>query len=161
MKLPIMHIIEDNILNAKEPLIAHCCNTRNTMGAGVALTLRTRFPEIYQNDTEEHRTLGPDLLLGRTMIVPITTRAKDTNIKYIANMYAQPTYGNQGRHVNYEALYKCLERLADSCIGMNIESIGLPYNFACNRAGGDWHVVQAMIDSTFGNTNIKITLYEL
>ena len=159
MRQPIMHIVEDNILNAKERLVAHCCNTKNTMGAGVALALRTRFPEVYKADCDAHKCIED--LLGTTIVVPVTTRIAETEIHFIANMYAQPTYGRTGRHVDYEALYKCLEGLRRQCEGYGVTAIGLPYKFASDRAGGDWRIVQAMIDGAFADSNIRITLYEL
>ena len=155
-----LQIIQGNILDSQDSLVAHCCNIKNTIGSGVAKALRDRFPEIYTSDTAEYIRYGKQLL-GRSVIIPVITNPDDTKIKYISNLYGQPNYGYVGRHIDYEALYQSFEDLTTQCKLMNITSISMPYRIASDRAGGDWDVVKAMLISVFDNQNININLYQL
>jgi O-acetyl-ADP-ribose deacetylase (regulator of RNase III) len=156
-----IEMVKGDILNAKDPVIAHCCNIRNTMRAGVAEALRRRFPEIYEKDKEVYIGYGRKLL-GHCEVVPVSSDPGTTFIKQVANLYAQPTYGNCGRYVNYEALYESLEGLRTyMLLHTDYHSIGMPYKIACERAGGDWNIVYAMLQTVFINTGITLNYYKL
>src|ERR1035438_6323063 len=100
-----INIIEKDILLATDEVIAHCCNTKNTMNSGVARVLRLRFPEIYTSDSAEYIKQGKELL-GKAIWVKVETRPLETSIKYTINIYGQQNYGYSGtRFIDYEALY--------------------------------------------------------
>lgn len=153
--------ITGDILGAKDPLVAHCCNTRNTMNSGVAKALRMRYPEVYGEDTRAYIQHGKDLL-GKSILVELTTDVVSSPIKIVANLYAQPNYGYDGsRFMNYEAFYQCLEELRKQVLEMGITSIAMPYKIASDRAGGHWPIVLEMIKHIFKHTAITINLYAL
>ena len=156
-----INIIEDNLLNAADQIVGHCCNTRNTMNSGVALALRNRFPEIYELDSKAYILHGKELL-GRCEIAEVVTDKESTNIRYLANLYGQPNYGYSGkRYVDYEALYQSLETLRNYMKPTLLNTLGLPYKLASDRAGGHWPVVLEMIKHIFDNTGITINLYKI
>lgn len=156
-----INILEKNILYAEDTVVAHCCNTKNTMNSGVAKVLRERFPEIYENDRAAYITHGKDLL-GRCEIVNVVTRPEETSIKWLANLYGQPNYGYGGlRYVDYEALYQALENLKNYVRPSLINTIGMPYKLGSARAGGHWPIVLEMIKHIFDNTLITINLYKI
>ena len=160
MSKPKQLIIQDNLLNTQDKLVAHCCNIQNTMGSGVALALRNRFPEVYTADSAAYIMHGKTLL-GRSIVVPVETSPEDTKIEYVVNMYGQPNYGYVGRHINYESFYQCLEQLAKHCEDLQIKSLSMPYNIGCQRAGGCWEIVKAMIDDALSGQGLTINLYQI
>jgi len=158
---PTIVIHDQDILHTHDTLVAHCCNTRNTMGSGVAKALRTRFPEIYAEDTAAYIKLGKSLL-GKCIIAEVKTDVADTSIKYVANLYGQPNYGYNGhRHLDYEAMYQSLEALRNYTRPMGITSISMPFKLGSDRAGGAWPVVLEMIKHNFKGTGIVINLYRI
>lgn len=158
--MTITTIIGD-LLNSNDGMIAHCCNTRNTMNSGVAKALRVRFPEVYNEDTRAYIQHGKELL-GKSIVVEVVTNPLDTNIKLVANLYAQPNYGYDGnRYMNYEAFYQCLEELKKQALELKVTSIGMPYKIASDRAGGHWPIVLEMIKHIFADTDLNINLYKL
>lgn len=149
--------IRKNILEATDPVVAHCCNCQNVMGSGVALALRTRFPEVYEADTllfEKYKEL-----LGQTQLVKVKTRPDTTPIEYVANMYAQRHFGTNARQINYEAFYTCLERLKYDMGTFSLDSVGFPYKIASDRAGGHWPIILQMINHVFSDG--KVNLYRI
>ena len=158
---PVIVIQEKDILYADDQVVGHCCNTRNTMNSGVAKALRTRFPEIYEADTGAYVRHG-STLLGKCIMVEITTRPEESSIKLVANLYGQPNYGYNGRRfVDYEALYQSLEELRNYVRPLGYTSIGLPYKLGSDRAGGAWPIVLAMIQDVFKGTGITVNLYKI
>src|ERR1017187_670570 len=158
---PDIRMVEGNILQTDCSVVAHCCNTQNTMGSGVAKALRDRFPEIYESDRGEYIKHGRNLL-GKSIWVKVENSADQTQIRFVVNMYGQPNYGGDGlRYVNYEAIYQCLEELKEEMINENHTSIAMPYKLGSDRAGGQWSIIFAMIHHIFKDTNITVKLYKL
>ena len=94
--------IEGNLLDFPNDInvIAHSCNTRHIMGAGIAKQIKDRYPEAYEADWKafnyEYDQDGQYVhWLGKFSKAQINDR------KYIYNMYTQATIGT-GREVNYE-----------------------------------------------------------
>ncbi len=157
-----IRIVEGDVLTTSDPVVVHCCNTRNTMNSGVARALRQRFPEIYLVDSNLFEA-NPDGLLGHCELVPITTDLDKTAIKYIANLYGQKNYGYEGaRYLDYEAFYTSLHTLRMKMESLKLKRVSMPYKIGCGLAGGHWPVVEAMIKHIFCCClAIEVTLYKL
>jgi hypothetical protein len=85
----------------------------------------------------------------------------------VINLVAQRGYGQGIRHLDYEALYKCLEkaRCTIEYIDPNREwRVGIPHKMGSDRAGGNWGgVVLAMVAAVFkdSKTQIHVIKYEM
>jgi hypothetical protein len=42
----------------------------------------------------------------------------------------------------------------------NLKTIGVPYKMGCDRAGGDWHIVEAMLQSVFVSNGYNVLVVE-
>lgn len=129
--------------------IGHCCNCQGVMGSGIALSIKTDYPEAYNSYKTFEELNG--LFLGSC-----------STWMGIWNLHAQNLYHKQGdpsgRFVDYDAIYTCLETMRGN-IG-NDERIGFPYKMGSERAGGDWNVIEAMIVSVFKDTDVEIVIVE-
>lgn len=136
--------------------IGHCANCQNTMGSGVAAAIRAKYPDAYKADTVLHRKVGASGVFGD---VSHCKSGEDI----IFNLYGQFNYGNTRRHVNYERIYTSLEKMRDILIEHypSCKSIAFPYKMASDRAGGDWNVIHAMIDSVFAHTEYTVYIVKL
>ena len=143
-----IQIIQGNILSATNSIICQQVNCQGVMGAGLAKQIRDKYPTVY---TQYKRDVTPNSL-GTCLFVPVP----DGNI--IANLYAQFNYGRGGRYTDYDALTKCLTRVAQVSKERNIP-VALPYNIGCGLAGGDWNVVYSIIQQTLSDT--ETTIYKL
>lgn len=162
-----MEYREGNLLRAFRYVdaIAHVTNCQGVMGSGVALQIKEKFPEAYEayrkhyEDSKRHNAT----LLGDISFA--NTRSFLTD-EYVFNLNAQDFYGTDKRHLNYEAFYRCLIKMKAVCIQNKICHIGVPFKMGADRAGGDWNIITAMIESVFPNdsfnpSNIKITAFKL
>lgn len=157
--------IEGNLLDFPNDInaIAHSCNTRHIMGAGIAKQIKDRYPEAYEADWKafnyEYDQDGQYVhWLGKFSKAEINDR------KYIYNMYTQATIGT-GREVDYEKFWQALKRVEQDLYEMNIAKheydgspppiIGLPHGISCGLAGGNWGIIKAMIEDIFSDSPIK------
>lgn len=165
---------EGNLLDFKSwNVIAHCVNAQGVMGSGVAKAIRDEYPIAFEEYEKDFRLNGNRLALG-TFSVAITSSGKR-----IVNMVAQEYYkghekeqfaflddktGNR-KFVDYEALYVCLSKLRDALEEGKKNgreyALGLPYKLASDRAGGDWKIVEAMIESIYGDSPIDVVIVKL
>lgn len=141
-----MEIIEGSITDKKLlgqnsiDTIAHGCNIHSTMGAGVALSIKHTFPEAYQADidfpVEESKRLGK-------YSVGIHNKWGDYNIKpiKIVNLYQQTLGGKKPLQIDM------LDEALTSFVKENeFGKIAIVHGIGCHLAGGDWSVVQPMIE---------------
>jgi hypothetical protein len=148
------NIIEMDIRDVKEGVILHIVNNKDRLGAGVAGVLAKKWPEVKENYHEYNAQLDKEgkPLLGEWSVVKV-----DSNL-YVANLYAQDGYGWDGRcYLNYACLNELLEAMSGwisleshmsemEGYGSDVLKVHIPFMMGCGLAGGDWHVVQQMID---------------
>ena len=137
-------IIEKNANLLEENLdgICHQTNCFHTMGAGIALRIKQKYPELFHADLN-HGRRGDITRLGKFS----TVKCHDDKQGY--NMYGQYNYGLLARHTNYEAVYTGLVGIARHAIQANVIRLGLPRNMGCKLGGGNWSIVRSMIDVVF------------
>ena len=157
--------IEGNLLDFPNDInvIAHSCNTRHIMGAGIAKQIKDRYPQAYEADwkafNQEYDKDGQYVhWLGKFSKAEINDR------KYIYNMYTQASIG-RGREVHYEKFWQALKRVEQDLYAMNVAkheydgspppTLGLPYGISCGLAGGNWGIIKAMIEDIFLDSPIK------
>ena len=131
-------IIHQDILTINEGLIAHQCNCKGVMGAGLAKGIRDRYPSVYRYYRETYLTCG--LNLGYTQILRVNTYL------YVANLMAQDTYGRDKQYTDYSALSQCLNYVHQFALENKGINVYLPYGIGCGLAGGDWSVVKGLIE---------------
>lgn len=132
-------------------VIAHQCNCFNTMGAGIAKTIKRRIPGAYEADRATAR--GSMLKLGNVS----SYRGDDG---WVFNLYGQYRYTpGSTTDTDYKALRLSLMEMAEQLreVGFN-GTIGLP-KLGAGLAGGDWKVIEKIIEMTLWG--FKVVIYEL
>ena len=137
-----MNIIEGNILNAKENIIAHQTNCKGVMGSGVAKYIRDKYPEVYQEYKKHCGIKDKKTLLGTVQF------CKADDGKIIANLFGQYSFGIYKKQTDYDALRKSLEQLYLYAKENNL-TIAFPYKIGCGNGGGKWEIVEKMISDIF------------
>jgi O-acetyl-ADP-ribose deacetylase (regulator of RNase III) len=134
--------------------IAHCVNCKGVMGSGVALQMKEIYPEVYRvyKDFVQDCISEGYVPLGESLEV-------HTQHGVVYNLFGQEYYGRDQRHLDYGAL-------ADSLIGMSVDlpegtTVGFPYKIGCDRAGGNWEVVQEIIFHFLEREGINVVFYQL
>lgn len=148
----MIKLIEGDLLDAKEDIIAHQSNTRGVWGAGLARELRAEYPDAYKWYKRVCEEYG-DNLLGTCWVI-------DDGNKYIANLFGQTGYGRDKNivYTSYHALETALRSL-NVRSDQDELSVALPWGLGCGLANGDWNIVYKIIDRVFEET--EVTLYRL
>lgn len=132
-------------------VVCHQVNTKGVMGGGLALQIRQRYPEVYEEYIKLCEGYGSDGLMGVCQGV----RTKDG--LYVANLFGQEGYG-RGLQTDYRALRTSLE-----VVRANLDKfegkVAIPYNLGCGLAGGDWGLVRGILDEVFGETDQVILVW--
>ncbi len=138
-----MTIEDGNILDKTHGIICHQVNSEGVMGAGLALSIKNKYPVVYKEYMEVYNT-GQ----WRTGRVSYTEVADGL---FVANLCAQGMYGYGGRFTDYEALEQCIESVKGFAPELPIY---FPYGIGCGLAGGDWEIVSEMIEKIIPDATI-------
>ena len=158
------NVLEPQRLEEDEVVvIPHCCNNLGVMGAGVALGIKQKWPDMVQLYFETQR-LAPnglknmlgEVFLGRSLDAP--------NI-LVANMIGQQgVRENEGdKPVKYWALLKAMQTTL-SMVGI-IAPAGKKIVFHCPKfgsdlAGGKWELIEELIRETWCERGLDVVVYE-
>lgn len=145
-----------NLLEATEDAIAHCCNCYTTMGSGIAPKIKAKWPDVYAADCATKR--GDWRKLGT-----FTKAVVEDGDLTVYNLYGQFGYSkrDQGiRDLDYNALYDALDRMGEDVVVNGGTSVGLPL-IGCGLAGGNWKIVEVMIQETLVAKGLQVVIYQL
>lgn len=146
--------ITAGVINIDKPtVILHGCNCLHTMGKGLALYLRKKFPQIIQADKRtgyaDRNKLGT---YSKAIIHP--------NL-HILNCYTQfhyrqgPHSFQENIHADYNAIRACLRKVNEEYDGWEIRCPKI----GCGLARGAWDIVHRIIEEELGAQ--IVTLYYL
>lgn len=123
-----------DILDIEEGIIAHQVNCQRVAGAGLAFQIAKRYPKWYKH----FKIVNP--YLGLVDIYIVNSRLK------IASLYAQDECGYGKRFTDYSALETCLNTLS---VIKKDDIIYFPYKIGCGLGGGEWSIVEKIIENYF------------
>jgi hypothetical protein len=129
-------------------ILAHITNDIGKWGAGFTAALDRLSPE----PKNAFMRCGKMTLGG-------TCFAKVSDTLTVANMCAQHGVGRATKPIRYDALEKCLHnvRFAAEQLGVEVSVVGC--RFGTGLSGGDWAVIEPIIEKTL--TNISVYIYDL
>jgi len=128
-------------LDKQFDVIVHGANCFHKMGAGIAGQISTQFPPAYQADLETKK--GDPAKLGT-----LSHAALDPHQLIVINAYTQFQPGKCPVEVLYPSIRCCFKQLVKfghPGISSIPVRIGIP-QIGCGIAGGDWDIVQRIID---------------
>jgi O-acetyl-ADP-ribose deacetylase (regulator of RNase III) len=129
-----------DILQAKENIIVHQVNELGVMGAGLALQIKNKYPEVYT----KYKAVANKECLGKIQMIKIGEN------KYICNMFSQRGISRTHKTTDYELMELCMSKLSKYSKEKNL-TIAIPYKIGCGLAGGDWNTVTKIIEKHIPN----------
>lgn len=147
----MIQIIKGDLIKlAKEgrfDVIVHGCNCWCTMGSGIALAIRTNFPEAWEADLNTN--------FGENKLGTYTVAISDHVT--VVNAYTQYDYGHDGRdRFDYDGFRKICKALAKR---FHKHRFGFP-KIGTGLAGGDWLRIMQIIQDELGEENITIVEFD-
>ena len=135
-------------------IIAHVCNDIGGWGRGFvgAISKRWEAPEKeYRQWFKEKESFG----LGKIQLVECEPEL------WVANMVGQKgiRYSANGEPpVRYPAIEDCLATLASKALELEA-SVHMP-RIGCGLAGGEWPIVEALIEKTLLAKGVEVVVYD-
>lgn len=141
----------------KFDVIVHGCNCFHTMGGGIALQIRKKYPEAYTIDCKETNNgdrgkLGSYSFVSRTFFVPELEKAHELTI---INAYTQYDFGKHGRNVDYEAVSSAFAEIKRNFHG---KRIAYPM-IGAGLAGGNWEIIKLIIADELKDEDHTLVVY--
>lgn len=138
-------------------VICHCISADAAMGAGVALALVRKYPDLKPTVQSVLKTTHSDTLVGRVVFY-----ADSYSHTLVANMVTKQNYWDKSttmpsRHY-LKNLKECLENVRSVMDGLNEKKLVMP-KIGCGLDRCDWGDVLQLIDDVFGDLDdIEITV---
>lgn len=158
-----LKVIEGNLLDIEEGIIAHQCNCQGVMGSGIAKAIRDKWPVVFEQYqirckmAHGREEIDPRYkLLGDMQLVQVRRFTEVDDGLYVANIFGQNLYGKESRKTNYGAASKAIAELS----GYKSVQIYFPYLIGCGLGGGDFEVYSEIIEFYIPNA-IVVKLPEL
>jgi len=132
--------------------IAHCINADFAMGAGIADQLNMEFgirAELEEMIDPAVRRIGNVVVLKRQLA--------NGAIVSIFNLITKATARDRP---TYEDFTLAVTRLRDSCLHQRVTSLGIP-RMGCGIDRLEWPRVRSILESTFAESGISLTVYQL
>jgi len=150
-------------------VIAHGCNCRCKMGAGIAPQMAKafgcdRFEMEHYTGIEKLGNIDYEtFVLGENAIWSLEDAKNNRNEPELAvvNAYTQYNYGRNhedGDEIpfSYEAFTLCMRKIN---YVFNGKHIGLP-RIGAGLAGGDWKIIKAIIQKELKDCRVTIVIYK-
>lgn len=145
-----------NLLDVKSGILCHQVNCVGVMGAGIALQIKGKWPEVFKQykdkcdlcSEEPRKLLGgvQDILVSHNLVV--------------ANCFGQVYPGRNGTMTDYDAWDKILDNLKDLSNFFSLE-LHFPYMIGCGLAGGDWNIILGKIQGRFMSMSSRVFIHRL
>ncbi|UWP81765.1 Appr-1-p processing protein [Dactylosporangium fulvum] len=138
-------------------VIAHICNDLGRWGAGFVVAVSKRWPEPERDFRDWHRHRADNNFgLGAVRLVQVRQDI------WVANMIGQHGIksGSSGPPIRYDAVERCLGRLADEAAALEASaSVHMP-RIGCGLAGGRWERIEPLIVAQLVDRGIPVTVYD-
>jgi O-acetyl-ADP-ribose deacetylase (regulator of RNase III) len=149
--MPVEFVSGDLFLNRfKAEALAHGCNCAGSMGAGIAVGFRERYPEMFAEYRRRCKADPPEFVLGGAFLW------REDGKPAVFNLGTQP---RPGRGATYAAVEAALRAMCEAADAAKITTIALP-RIAAGYGGLSWKKVRAIIEAVFADWPGTVYVYE-
>ena len=157
-----MQIIRGDLLafgsEGEFDVIIHGCNCFNTMGAGIAKSIKKQFPAAYDADLATEK--GSRDKLGTYSSATVDCGGHELTV---VNAYTQfdwrspgTKHGDRGFNADYDAIRSVFAAVKNDFSG---KRIGYPL-IGAGLAGGDWAVISEIIAEQLSGENHTLVEFQ-
>lgn len=148
-----------NLLDVTEGIIVHGANAQGVMGSGVAKAIREKYPECFEQYRFQYEAYT--LVLGDIVwwCKVNENGGGYSDDLYIANAITQEFYGTDRRHVNYWAIANAFKEIFRQA---NVVKATVHFpKIGAGLGGGDWDIIEAIINDCDSENRVKKICWEL
>ncbi len=149
--MPIHFVSGDLFLNKhKVQAFAHGCNCQGVMGAGIAVTFKKEYPEMFNEYRRRCKAKPREFNRGDAFLW------KENGKPFVFNLGTQES---PGRHATYQAVEKALTNMISQADAEEITSIAIP-RIGSGYGGLKWEKVREIIERVFEKWSGNLFVYE-
>lgn len=137
-------------LSGEFDVIVHGCNCQCTMGAGIAKSIKSLFPEAFEADCQTKK--GDREKLGTISQASVT---RDGIKLVVVNAYTQFQWRGSGVKADYNAIRSAMRAIKKGFTG---QRIGYP-PIGAGLAGGEWSIIEEIIDEELAGEDHTLVEY--
>lgn len=150
--MPIEFVSGDLFANAYEAeAFAHGCNCQGSMGAGIAVDFRERYPEMYAQYRARCKAEPRQFNLGDVWLW------KAEGQPWVFNLGTQE--GVWRARASYEAIATALTRMRELADAEGIQRIAIP-RIGVGYGGLSWRKVREIVERVFADWAGTLIVYE-
>lgn len=146
---------EGDLLKSNCDVICHQVNLQGVMGGGLALQIARKFPQVEHE--YKHRIYCVNKMPLLMESLKGTFQCCNVGRGYILNCFTQ----DENFNTNYNWLELCFTRIKKWAFAHRVPSefyirtttIGVPFNYGCGIANGDWDKVLTIFKEIFEDVN--------
>lgn len=138
-----------NECNAQE--LAHGCNCKGAMGAGIAKSFQESYPDMYQEYRRLCKSRPRQFNLGDSFLW------RDNEKPWVFNLGTQEDYCCH--RATYASIEKSLETMKHQADKEGISSIAMP-RIGAGYGGLSWDRVRPIVERIFNNWSGMLYVYE-
>ncbi len=144
-----------DMLEAPERIICHGCNAQGSMGAGIALAIRKRYPTVFAAYRKAFESQGKKLGLAQIIWVDCPDG------RTVINAVTQETYGRDPNviYVSYPAIERVIAEIDAWAASKKAEIVVAFPKIGAGLANGDWAVIERIIED--GSRHFQPVVYTL
>lgn len=156
-----------DLLTSDERVIAHGCNTRGRMGAGIAGQVAARFPRAKQAYMEA--VMAGDFRLGSAQRVFAADALRvvpggrpGVPVSPTKEIYNLGTQREPGADATEWGVFLSFANMAESCFQFGIQRVGIP-RIGCGIGGLTWEQVAPRIERAIAassHPSLEIVVYD-
>ena len=131
--------------------LAHGCNCQGTMGAGIAVGFRERYPAMFEEYRRRCKATPREFNPGDVFLW------KDEQQPWVFNLATQENTWN--RRATYPDVEQCLHRMREIADAEGVETLAMP-RIGAGYGGLSWKKVRAIVEIAFDNWPGTLYVYE-
>lgn len=133
-----------DILESNCEMICHQVNLQGVMGGGLALQIAAKYPSV---EWQYKQNYGLFLCgMGKVLF------SKTDSGLFVANCFSQ----DKSFNTIYSAVKGCFRNVLKFCQKHNLKVVGVPYNYGCGIAKGDFTIVENIVNEIFKEEPIDL-----
>jgi len=161
----------DMIASAPKGFSVHGCNAQGSMGSGIALSVKTKYPSVYKAYRDAwkqgHRMFRPHDIIGMHLaelemgtIIPVQVSEDIVFVNAITQrFYRGHKHAPDGitRFVSYDAIEETFAKIDQlpSQYPNIIPVLSMPL-IGAGLGGGNWNIIEGIIKETVKNLDIVV-----